>query len=161
MCIRDRGCAVLEVGPAKTKFADWFTHVNAKVPDPVTGEPVTLKWAWAFNPTDVTVPVPPVAEIVVFVPTCEIEIPVPATNVLYTKAFPKVLTAKYWLAVPKAVKAVPPLFIWSVPDMLLRLKFASIASIVVFPETPSPLVIEILVEPVSYTHLTLPTSDLV
>jgi hypothetical protein len=55
--------------------------------------------------------------------------------------------ARLLLAVAASVAPVPPLEIPKVPPRLFKLKLASTASIVGFPETPSPLETEIFVDP--------------
>jgi hypothetical protein len=53
---RNVGAPALPFGAAKTVFADWLANVPVRVPDPVTGELVTVINAGSDNPTEVTVP---------------------------------------------------------------------------------------------------------
>ena len=81
-------------------------YVSASVPDPLTGEPPTVKNAGAVNPTDVTVPPPFVELIVTFG-----HVPVTLTLV------PAVIDAVVEPVPPLAIgKAVPEYETANVPD---------------------------------------------
>jgi hypothetical protein len=54
---RNVGAPALPLGAANTVFAAWLASVPVNVPEPVTGDPVTVINAGRDNPTEVTVPV--------------------------------------------------------------------------------------------------------
>jgi hypothetical protein len=76
------GTPELPLGAAKKVLADSELREKLRVPEEVTGLPLTVKIEGALNPTLVTVPVPPVAEMVMSCPEGVIVIPVPGNKVI-------------------------------------------------------------------------------
>ena len=95
-------------GPAKMVFCPVLASVAVRVPLLVTGDPDTVRIDGRDRPTDVTVPVPPEAAIVIEPVPGVIVTFDPAVSVLYSSPVPPVFTPRIWDAVPIVVRFVPP-----------------------------------------------------
>lgn len=118
--IRNVGMPVEPLGAAKTVFAASLASVAVNVPELVTGLPETVNMLGSANPTLVTVPPAPVAEIVMVPLPFVMVTPDPALSVLSDKPLPLPMNNCPFVAL-EALTPVPPLVGDKIPVTLLKL----------------------------------------